>query len=260
MCLKKVIELLSECQGGNFFDHFKKMDLSFLQAASTRDILCVQFLGNHLLKTKNCYPDQQGEKKMFHPVLPTIPDDEDMALLVVDTGRIINKIHQYFPGTIYVFGAIPRHLIAFCNLPAHVIKGPKDELVNMCKYTSAFSSFIHGSPGIIRDRVVYISYHEIFGEVKNISPDTLTDGIHLSKQCQEHVAKFILGLLEDRPSRPPPAPTNMEFEAFLVNAGIFHDPSTAVQPASALADQFIGRCRVRSCSESSVANIERNSV
>ena len=119
--------MLSECKGGNFFDHFKNLDLSFLQAASSRDILCLQFLGNHLLKTKNCYPDQQGDKRTFHPVLPSIPDDEEMALLVVDSGRALHKISRYFPGSIYIFGPVPRHITACCKLEAHAIKGPKKQ-------------------------------------------------------------------------------------------------------------------------------------
>lgn len=255
LCTKRGIELLSECKGGNFFDHFKNLDLSFLQAASSRDILCLQFLGNHLIKTKNCYPDQQGDKRTFHPVLPSIPDDEEMALLVVDSGRALHKISRYFPGSIYIFGPVPRHITACCKLEAHAIKGPKDEKINMCAYTSAFSSFIHGSPGIIKDRISYISYHELFGEVKDISPDTLSDGIHLSNGARDHMANFILDLLGDRPIKPPQQKTNLDFMDYLVNAGILLDPVVAAQPSNQLAAQFTGRCRVRSCSESNVAAV-----
>ena len=175
------------------------------------------------------------------------------TLLVLDSGRVIHKILQYFPGSIYLFGPVPRHLTPCCEQEAHVIKGPADEMINMCAYTSSFSSFLQGSPGIVRDRVTYISYHEIFGEVKDLKPDILSDGVHLSKAGQEQVAQFIISLMGDRPSRPTLPVTNLNFTEFLMHDGILSDPAAALQPSN-LAEQFTGRCRVRTCSESSVVN------
>ena len=39
----------------------------------------------------------------------------------------------------------------------------------MCEYTSAFSEFFQRSPGIVSERVMYIPYHEIFGESFTLS-------------------------------------------------------------------------------------------
>ena len=37
-----------------------------------------------------------------------------------------------------------------------MLRGPHNEEINMMLYTKAFSQFLHASPGIVQDRVIFI--------------------------------------------------------------------------------------------------------
>ena len=132
----------------------------------------LSFLGNYLL-TK----DDVINGASCHLVNPTIPCDSTMSTLVIDVGRIIRTLLSAFPGKIYLFGPLERHLVSCCDLPDHRIRGPNNEDVDMSLYTKAFSSFIHASPGIVQEQVRYIHPQEIY--FRDFDSSCLADGVHL---------------------------------------------------------------------------------
>lgn len=97
---------------------------------------------------------------------------EDVCVLSFLGNYLLNK-----DDVVYLLGPLYRHLVPCCNLEEHMLRGPHNEEINMMLYTKAFSQFLHASPGIVQDRVIFIHPHEIY--LNDFNSTSLSDRVHL---------------------------------------------------------------------------------
>ena len=177
------------CRGGDFFENFKKLDLSVLKDANKDDIIIIHASGNNMLDKENHHL-AHGQYHLLHPKLLT---DEVAALHIVLLSQIMVKLTGLFAGKIVLLGPFPRHLKSCCDSPDHAIVDSAGNPVNMINYTLAFSKYIASSPGLSHERLHYFEYPAVFGD--DFSKENLVDGVHLNDSASDTLAKFVFGLL-----------------------------------------------------------------
>jgi hypothetical protein len=113
-----------------------------------------------MLRIKSCRRDKIP---VYHPNCANVLDNVDMDHLVVLSGKKLRSFAKDFTGHINFMGPFSRLLSRCCDHENHIIRGPNDETVNMINYTTAFSTFMERSPGIVQDRISFIHYQAFFG-------------------------------------------------------------------------------------------------
>lgn len=207
---QKGVMSYSETRSGDVLAQFNDLDFSCLQAASKQDKLFVYWLGNVMYRMKSCRRD---EFPVYHPNCARVLDDVDMDRVVALSGKKLRSLAKDFPGHIYFMGPFPRHLLRCCEDENHIIRGPSDETVNIINYTTAFSTFMERSPGIVQDRISFIHYQAIFGN--DFTSKMLTDGVHLNNEANLMFANFILDQVDVDPIVTIPELIDSEFSDFL---------------------------------------------
>ena len=208
--------------GGDFFDNFKKIDLSFLKETSSDDLIILHASGNSKL-VKDHHQLADGK---YHLLRPQLLTDENAALHIVHLSQILVKLTDIFLGKIIMLGPFPRHLEPCCNIPEHAIVDVNGNSVNMTDYTLAFSKFIARSPGLSHDRIHYLEYPAIFGD--NLTADHLVNGVHLKDEASETFATFIFGLLTklNKPTSQYKKNLQVQLSSLLAKKNILTSDST----------------------------------
>jgi hypothetical protein len=220
MADEKGVKVVSAFKKGDFIKHFKELDLSKFKEGSREDVCVLSFLGNYLLNKDDVVYTHDQHTHTCHLLNPSIPCDITMGKLVIDVGRIIRTFTQIFPGRIYLLGPLYRHLVPCCNLEEHMLRGPHNEEINMMLYTKAFSQFLHASPGIVQDRVIFIHPHEIY--LNDFNSTSLCDGVHLNGEATDTLANFTIKLLNNKRRFRTPVITNEDFFSYLAGREVIN--------------------------------------
>ena len=189
ICAESGVETVNWSKGGNFFESFKKLDLSALKECNKDDIIILHATGNSML-VKEQHQLVNGQYHLLHPQLL---NDEQAALHVVHLSQVLVKLTSTFTGKIVMIGPFPRHIETCCDNRDHAIVDVTGSPVNMINYTLAVSKYIALSPGLSHEHVHYIEYPAVFGD--NFAGVNLTDGVHLQDSATETLSNFVFGLL-----------------------------------------------------------------
>ena len=217
------VEVFTAFKSNDFLNFLRRCDKSLFKSADKNDICILSFLGN-LMLYKASHKTAGGVVHLESPALPT---DEDMGLLILDLGRVLRSLLDCFPGRIFLLGPTPRHVTPCCDATDHAINSLDGSPLDMVAYTSTFTSYIQASPGVVQNRVHFVTYQEIF---KGKFPASyLTDGVHLNDAANTNLAEFLLSLLDSRRISAPAKLTNLLFSDFLVEQGISSPATSAME-------------------------------
>ena len=236
ICAESGVETVNLCKGGDFFENFKKLDLSFLKDFSKDDLIILHASGNSLLIKEH---HQLADGK-YHLLRPQLLTDELAALHIVHLSQILVKLTGLFGGKIILLGPFPRHIEPCCNTHEHAIVDAAGNPVNMVDYTLALSKFIARSPGLSHDSVHYIEYPAIFGD--NFMESYLVDGVHLNTGANEMLAQFLFSLLTklNKPTSHFKKNLQVQLSSLLYKKNIITNDTTDIMNNEEEADNMDG--------------------
>ena len=192
------VTVVPVCEAGDFLDYFLKNTgpQKMLKTGTSRDILFVNCLGNTMLAKDAHYSDKKG----FHYLHPNLLNNQEFYNTSYDFNNMLEIIDGLFKGRVVVMGPMPRALSDCCGQPAHWIRDEKDMVVDMEKYTDAFSDHIFRA-GPMFSRMTYVNYRTYLG--KPFIPAMITDGVHWSKATLKEIANYCIQWLGNKAAANP---------------------------------------------------------